>query len=216
MQNPLLIDIAGPAVTPTASESPSPKDLSVRPAPLPIFILFATLLALPGCALFSDAPHYRGIAVSQHDLNELSPGTSSQADAQALLGPPTAHEQFQDNNWLYVSQITKMRIGATEGVKQQHVVELSFDNNGILQKITEKDLRDGVVVAMDTEQTPVPGGKAGFFQQLIGGVGSYNPGILGGGGAQDTSGAGAGGLGGGGFGGGSGGSNIGGAGSNGL
>jgi len=32
----------------------------------------------------------------------------------------------------------------------------------------------------------VPGGKAGFFQQLVGGVGSYNP--LGG--ASDNSGAG--------------------------
>ena len=52
--------------------------------------LLCALLALPGCALFTDAPHYRGIAVSQHDLNELTPGLSTQTDAQALLGPPTA------------------------------------------------------------------------------------------------------------------------------
>jgi outer membrane protein assembly factor BamE (lipoprotein component of BamABCDE complex) len=174
----------------------------VRPARLKLSLLCA-LLALPGCAIFGDAPHYRGIAVSQHDLNELTPGISSEEDAQALLGPPTVHEQFNDNNWIYVSQITKMRIGETEGVKQQHVVVLSFDNNGILQKITQKGLDDSVKVAMDPQTTPVPGGKAGFFQQLIGGVGSYNPGILGSG-AQDTSTAGAGGLGGN--------SNIGGAG----
>lgn len=166
--------------------------------------VFGIALSLPGCALFRDAPHYRGIAVSQHDLGELTPGISSQADAQALLGPPTAQEVFNTNNWIYVSQITKMRIGQTEGVKQQHVVVLSFDNNGVLQKISERDLNDGVKVSMDKAQTPVPGGTAGFFQQLVGGVGSYNP--LGATGlGAGASGAGAGGLGGGGLGSGSGG-----------
>jgi len=167
----------------------------VRPAKLPFFALCGFVLALPGCALFSDAPHYRGIAVTQHDLNELTPGISSTADAQALLGPPTFQEQFNPNDWVYVAQVTKMRIGNTEGVKQQHVVVLSFDDNCTLQNISEKGLKDGVQVAMDAAQTPVPGGKPGFFQQLIGGVGSYNP--LGAATGAGGSGAGAGGLGGG-------------------
>jgi len=164
----------------------------VRPAPLALLALLSTL---PGCALFSDAPHYRGIAVTQHDLDELTPGIASEADAQALLGPPTFQEQFDPNNWIYVSQITKMRIGNTEGVKQQNVVVLTFDNNGTLQNISKEDLKDGVEVAMEDKQTPVPGGHAGFIQQLIGGVGSYNP--LGAATSAGGSGAGAGGLGGG-------------------
>ncbi len=161
--------------------------------------LALTILAasLSGCAVFGDAPHYRGIAVSPHDLSELTPGTSSQADVAALLGPPTFQEMFQDQNWVYVSQITKMRIGETEGVKQQHVVVLTFDSNGILKTVSQKDQADGVAVAMDSAQTPVPGGKAGFIQQLVGGVGSYNPlGATGLGGVGQTGGAG--GLGGGG------------------
>jgi outer membrane protein assembly factor BamE (lipoprotein component of BamABCDE complex) len=165
----------------------------IRPA-----LALIALIALSGCTIFGDAPHYRGIAVSPHDLAELTPGISSQADAQALLGPPTFQEMFQDNNWVYVSQITKMRIGQTEGVKQQHVVVLSFDPNGVLQKISQKDLSDADQVAMDKQQTPVPGGKASFIQQLVGGVGSYNPlGASGLGGGGNTGGAG--GLGGGGL-----------------
>ncbi len=160
----------------------------------------AAILALPGCAIFSDQPHYRGIAVSQHDLDELTPGISSEADAQALLGPPTVQEIFDNNNWIYISQITKMRIGRTEGVKQQHVVVLTFDNNGVLQGVSQKNLNNAVMVAMDSKETPVPGGKAGFFQQLVGGVGSYNPlgsanDTSGGGPGSGGSGAGAGGLG---------------------
>jgi outer membrane protein assembly factor BamE (lipoprotein component of BamABCDE complex) len=167
----------------------------LRPALFLHVMPFCLLMALPGCALFSDSPHYRGIAVTQHDLDELTPGISSQADAQALLGPPTFEEQFDANNWIYVSQVTKLRIASTEGVKTQHVVVLSFDNNGLLQNISQEDLKDGVQVAMEKGQTPVPGGHAGFIQQLIGGVGSYNP--LGGATDAGGSGAGAGGLGGG-------------------
>jgi outer membrane protein assembly factor BamE (lipoprotein component of BamABCDE complex) len=167
-------------------------------AGLRAFIALAALLALPGCAIFSDSPHYRGIAVSQHDLNQLTPGISSEADAQAVLGPPTVQEVFDQNNWVYISQVTKMRIGQTEGVKQQHVVVLTFDNNGVLRNVSQKSLDNSVMVAMDSRQTPVPGGKAGLFQQLIGGVGSYNP--LGDKSSTGASGlgAGAGGLGGGG------------------
>lgn len=149
----------------------------MRPAPLPMLGLFCALLALQGCALFTDQPQYRGIAVSQNQLSQLIPGVSSQADAQALLGPPTFQEQFAPSNWVYVSQVTKMRIGSTPGVQRQHVVVLAFDNNGMLKSIDQRDLKNGVKVSMESGQTPVPGGHAGFLQQLIGGVGSYNPGI---------------------------------------
>lgn len=156
----------------------------MRPARLTISFLYAAMLALPGCAIFSDAPHYRGISVSPHDLAELTPGLSQQADVEAVLGPPTFTPQFNANDWVYVAQVTKMRIGRTEGIKSQNVVVVAFDNSGTLQSVTQKTLKESVPVAMEPAQTPVPGGTPGVFRQLVGGVGSYNP--LGA--AQDTSG----------------------------
>ncbi len=151
------------------------KDESVRLTKLSQSLMFCALLGLPGCALFTDAPHYRGISVSESDLKQLTPGVSQQADVQALLGPPTFVEQFDPNNWVYVSQITKMRIARTEGVKSQKVVVVTFNNDGSFKSVTTKTMANAVPVMMDGKQTPVPGGSAGFFQQLIGGVGSYNP-----------------------------------------
>ncbi len=156
----------------------------MRPARLTIPLLFTASLALSGCAVFSDSPHYRGISVSPHDLAELTPGLSQQADVEAVLGPPTFTPQFSPNNWVYVAQVTKMRIGRTEGVKSQQVVVIAFNDSGTMQSVTEKNLKDSVNVAMEARQTPVPGGQPGFIQQLVGGVGSYNP--LGA--ASDTSG----------------------------
>jgi outer membrane protein assembly factor BamE (lipoprotein component of BamABCDE complex) len=155
----------------------------LRPARLTIPFLCAALLTLPGCAIFGDQPHYRGISVSPHDIAELTPGLSQQADVQAVLGPPTFTPQFNPNDWIYVAQVTKMRIARTEGVISQTVVIVSFDDSGTLRSITHETGKDAIKVAMESKETPVPGGSPGFMQQLIGGVGSYNP--LGS--AQDTS-----------------------------
>lgn len=151
------------------------KDRRVRLTKLSQSLLLCALTGLSGCAIFSDAPHYRGIAVTNDQLKQLTPGVSQQADVQALIGPPTFVEQYDPNNWVYVSQITNMRIGQTEGVKKQSVVVVTFNGNGMYESYVRKDLKDGIRVDMDGKQTPVPGGSAGFLQQLIGGVGSYNP-----------------------------------------
>lgn len=133
------------------------------------------LLGLPGCAIFSATPHYRGIAITNDQLKQLTPGISQQSDVEALLGPPTFVEPYNQNDWVYVSQITHMRIGQTEGVKKQKVVVVTFNQSGAFQSYDEKTLKNALPVEMDPKTTPVPGGERGFFEKLIGGVGSYNP-----------------------------------------
>lgn len=133
------------------------------------------LLGLPGCAIFSATPHYRGVAINNDQLQQLTPGISQQTDVEALLGPPTFIEPYNQNNWVYVSQITHMRIGQTEGVEKQNVVVVSFNQSGAYQSYDEKTLKNALPVEMDARTTAVPGGKRGFLQKLIGGVGSYNP-----------------------------------------
>lgn len=138
---------------------------------------FLLLPALAGCAVFSAPSHYRGTAVTENQLKQLTPGVSTESDATALLGSPTLHEAFNDHHWLYVSQVTKRRIGQTQGVIAQHVVVLDFGSNGVLKSIHQIDKKQAVRVAMAGGKTKAPGGHAGFLQQLVGGVGHYNPGL---------------------------------------
>lgn len=141
---------------------------------------FLPLLLVPmlaGCSIFAARPHYRGNAVSVQELKQLTPGVSTEADATALLGSPTLHETFNQNDWLYVSQVTKRRIGQTQGVLKQNVVILRFNEGGVLQSIRHVGKKQAVMVAMSGGQTPAPGGHASLFQQLVGGVGHYNPGL---------------------------------------
>lgn len=144
------------------------------------------LLLLPGlagCAIFSAAPHYRGNAVSSRAIKQLTPGVSTEADATALLGSPTLKETFNRHDWLYVSQVTKRRIAQTQGVLRQKVVMLRFNKAGVLQSVHDVGKKQAINVAMAGGHTPAPGGKASLFQELVGGVGHYNPTGLGAGGA---------------------------------
>lgn len=138
------------------------------------------LMLLPimaGCSVFSAQPHYRGNAVTENQLKQLTPGVSTESDATALLGSPTLRESFNDRDWLYVSQVTKRRIAQTQGVLRQKVVVLRFNDKGVLQSIRSIGKKHAVNVAMAGGETPAPGGNASFLQQLVGGVGHYNPGL---------------------------------------
>ena len=65
-------------------------------------------------------------------LKELHAGVSTRADVTSVLGSPTARAAFDDNTWLYVEE-TRPRIGATQAMLDQKVVELTFDQAGVLR-----------------------------------------------------------------------------------
>jgi outer membrane protein assembly factor BamE (lipoprotein component of BamABCDE complex) len=136
--------------------------------------------ALAGCLLFSACsflappPQVRGNHVEAEQLKELVPGTSTEADVRSLLGSPTAHASFDDNTWLYISERTQPRIGATLGVLSQNVVTLSFNDNGVLQHISTRDQANSLPVQVIARTTPSPGTSASFLQQLFGNIGRFN------------------------------------------
>jgi len=107
-------------------------------------------------------------------LKELVPGTSTRADVTALIGSPTAHATFDDNTWLYISEITQTRIGQTLGELDQHVVVVRFDDKGVLQDIQRLTKDNSLPVEVVARTTPSPGTEANFFQQLLGNIGKFN------------------------------------------
>ena len=134
----------------------------------------ALMLSLGGCSLFAANTTVRGNPVDQDSLKQLIPGTSTTADATSLLGSPTARETFDDNSWVYISQITQPRVGRLPGVLTQRVVVLTFDPNGTLRQVKTYNKRDAKSVSMAPGSTPSPGSSASVLQQLFGNVGRFN------------------------------------------
>jgi outer membrane protein assembly factor BamE (lipoprotein component of BamABCDE complex) len=137
---------------------------------------------LGGCSLFQANKVTHGNKIDPDALKELVIGTSSRADAESLLGSPTAHGTFDDNTWIYISEVTRQRIARTPGVLTQNVYVLTFDQAGTLRGIKHMDLADAEPVDMVSRTTPSPGSEATFMQQLLGNVGKFSPGVPGSGG----------------------------------
>ncbi len=139
-----------------------------------ISILCALLLA--GCSVFEIPHQLRGNKIDATLVQELVPGTSTRADAMALLGSPTARATFDDNTWLYISETTRTRVGRTPGVTDQAVTVLKFDQAGTLRDVKRLDGDPGLDVAVVSRTTPSPGSEASFMQQLLGNVGKFSAG----------------------------------------
>ncbi len=148
------------------------------------FIFALSLLA--GCSLLESPAQVRGNKVDADSLKELIPGTSSRADAQSLLGSPTAKASFDDNTWLYISETTQPRIGRVLGVNNQNVVVLGFDQGGILRTVKTLTEDDSQPVNVVAASTPSPGSESSFLQQLLGNVGKFSAGGAPGGGGGST------------------------------
>ncbi|WP_428487663.1 outer membrane protein assembly factor BamE [Rhodopila sp.] len=150
-------------------------------------LLVVSCLALSSCGWLMPPPQLRGNKVDAENFKELVPGTSTKADVTAVIGSPTAHDSFDDNVWLYISEVTRQRIGRTLGELNQNVVVLTFDDKGVLRNVGKLDKADALPVSVVARTTPSPGTEASFLQQLLGNIGRFNPGGL----AAPTAGGGA-------------------------
>lgn len=134
-----------------------------------------TCLLLASCGWLEPPPQVRGNKVDPDLLKELTPGVSSKADVTAVIGSPTAHATFDDNTWLYISEVTQPRVGRPLAELDQNVVVMTFDDKGVLQKIGKLDKEASLPVSVMAQTTPSPGTEASFLQQLLGNIGRYNP-----------------------------------------
>ncbi len=151
-------------------------------------LLLLLLTALPACSVIETPRAFRGNKIDPDQLKELVVGTSTKRDVSSLLGSPSARAAFDDNSWMYISELTRTRIGRTPGVIEQDVTVLTFDDAGVLRSIQKRDKEDGRPVTVVSRSTPSPGSEASFIQQLLGNVGKFSTGPTGGSGVSGGSG----------------------------
>ncbi len=148
------------------------------------FFLALVLLPLGACSLVQTPRTLHGNKIDPDLLKELVPGTSTKKDVTSLIGSPTARATFDDNEWIYISETTHTRIGRLPGVLKQDVVVMDFDPSGTLRSVKALNEEDSRDVSVASGATPSPGSEASVLQQLLGNVGRYSVGNLGG---SDTS-----------------------------
>ena len=110
----------------------------------PRHLMLIACLFMSSCGWLMPAPVLRGNKVDPESLKELVPGTSTKADVSAVIGSPTARDSFDDNTWLYISEVTQERIGRTLGELNQNVVVVNFDDKGVLTNMHQLGKADAL------------------------------------------------------------------------
>lgn len=141
------------------------------------------MLLLAACSVIETPRTARGNKVDPDQLKDLIVGTSTKADVTSLLGSPTARATFDDSRWLYISEMTRTRIGRTPGIIEQNVVVVNFDQSGVLRGVQKLGQDDSKDIAVVSRETPSPGSEASIMQQLLGNVGKFSTGPTGTGGS---------------------------------
>ncbi len=149
----------------------------MRPIALRLLIAVSLAAQLGACTppdFMSFPPQTRGNKVDPDDLAQLVPGTSSRADVAALLGAPTIKGSFDDNTWIYISEVTKPVIGGTQDIREQNVIKVTFDDKGVLRNIVKRNQDDGKDVTVVDRATPSPGNDTSILAQVLGNVGRFS------------------------------------------
>ena len=162
-------------------------------AALALFALLGTagcswMPSVPGASLFESPRQLRGHAVEEEALAQITPGVSSRADVETLLGSPSQTGTFDNSVWYYLSSVTRQRPGRALSIEDQRVVAITFTGAGVVQEIKRLGQDDGRDVRVVSRVTPSPGNDRTVMQQLFGNIGRLAPG-LGGQGSGQTIGA---------------------------
>lgn len=149
------------------------------------FALLPAVAAAATLAACSSTVEQRGNLPPPDEIAQIHPGKTTKAEVVKILGTPSSVGVFNERNWYYISARTKQFSFFDPKVLDQQVFIVGFNNDGVVQAVDRKTLKDGKEIVPIARATPAPGRELTFLEQLLGNLGKFNGG--GGGGGGETS-----------------------------
>jgi outer membrane protein assembly factor BamE (lipoprotein component of BamABCDE complex) len=116
----------------------------------------AVAVALAGC---SEQITKHGHQFHETDLQAIQPGMS-QEQVRATLGTPATSAVVGNGNaFYYISSTMSQSAFFTPSEKDRQVVAVYFNEGGVVEKVANYGLKDGIVFDFISRTTPAPGGK---------------------------------------------------------
>lgn len=148
-------------------------------------ILAAGLFAAAACTPLRS---HQGYIIDADLVNSVRPGIDNRQSVLATLGSPSFAAQFNQGDWYYVARDSRNYAFNSPKVRDQLVMQISFDGAGNVAAIRKSGVEQVAQVNQYGKVTPTLGRKRGFFQDLfgnIGAVGAAGTGGAGGGAGRD-------------------------------
>ncbi len=130
------------------------------------------LFALTACSPTVDQ---RGNLPPPERLAQIKAGETTRDEVTQILGSPSLIPSFDKNTWLYVSAKTQNLAFLKTQIVDQEVVEIAFNDDGVVQGVRQLGLKDAKNVVPVERTTPAPGHEITIIEQLVGNFGRFNP-----------------------------------------
>ncbi len=117
----------------------------------------------------------RGNYLRDEKVHQVELNKTTKEQITRKFGPPTTVASFDDNTWYYIGERTEtMGMFETE-VKERRIFMVQFDEEGVLENISEMDPKAAQEVKIVDRTTNTAGKEFTILQQLVGNVGRFNP-----------------------------------------
>jgi outer membrane protein assembly factor BamE (lipoprotein component of BamABCDE complex) len=149
-----------------------------------LFLAAAGLLAATACTPLRS---HQGYIIDADLVNSVRPGIDNRQSVQATLGTPSFAAQFNQGDWYYVARDSRNYAFNSPHVREQLVIQVSFDAAGNVAAIRRSGKEQVAAVDPYGKITPTLGRKRGFFHDLFGNIGAVGAAGAGGaGGGRNT------------------------------
>jgi len=140
-------------------------------ASIALLVVAALGTALGGCSAQMDT---HGERIEPERLAAVRPGVQNRDAVAQLLGSPSSTALFGEETWYYVSDIEETRSIFDRKLVDRQVVEIRFDQNGVVTEVDIFGIERGQEVEIVERETPSFGEDVNFVQQLLGNLGRFN------------------------------------------
>ena len=132
---------------------------------------FGGALIVSGCVSIVNTHGYLPVAA---DVSALAVGTDTKTSVLERLGEPTTKGVEGDNSWYYVSYTVSTFAFFAPEVTDRQILAVSFNGTDRVAAANTIGLENGIVVDLNTGETPTGGRSLSFWQQMLGNVGNFS------------------------------------------
>ena len=136
-------------------------------------LILAAALALPllggGCAQIRD---HQGFILDDTLVAQIQPGVDNKESVQAAMGRPSFIGEFDQNDWYYVSRMTKYMAFNAPRPESQTILHIRFDQAGNVAAVNRRGMEQVASISPSGDKTPTLGRRRSLWSELFGNIGA--------------------------------------------